>query len=171
MAQFSSNVSNIFFWVVVNCLGFFTSQRPSSAKVLASVFLPCTVKPQVKGQRGVHLSDGFHDECTLVTSWRIGCHVHVLGLQPGTMPSSGSALENLPQQATYSPGLPADRSLSPAPQPVCVGSQFTDRSAGLPVAWQKGEQQCISSGCQHKPGIEVTRGAQGSSTQFLLGFC
>jgi len=29
MAQLSSNINNIFFWVIVNCLNSFTHQHPS----------------------------------------------------------------------------------------------------------------------------------------------
>ncbi|KAJ7406254.1 hypothetical protein WISP_134954 [Willisornis vidua] len=46
--------------------------RHHCTEVLAGVFLPCTVKPEMEGQRGIHFSDEPHDECTLVTFWRIG---------------------------------------------------------------------------------------------------
>lgn len=120
MAQFSSKM-NIFSWIVLLWIPSPTS-TPHRTKAVTSVFLPCFVKHEMEGQGKVHLGDGSHDKCTLVTSWKTGCHLHVLGLQWGIVPSTGSALDSLPQQATYSPGWPAHHSFSPAPQPICVCS-------------------------------------------------
>lgn len=57
MAQFSSNMSNVFLGVIVNCLYSCITQTLHNPRFLAIIFLPCTVKLVMERQRGVRLRE------------------------------------------------------------------------------------------------------------------